>query len=79
MKKEIECKNSLLNFIRDDGSAAKSHLAEGRPIFYCDDSISEKYIIREWPSGQRELIQVSVSGEVNVISEIRSFTELETT
>lgn len=41
----------------DDGAAAKSHLAAGRPIYYCDDSYPDA-MIRKWPDGRRELVNV---------------------
>lgn len=40
---------------QDDGEAARSHLAAGRPIYYCDDEFPEG-VIKEYPDGRRELV-----------------------
>lgn len=45
---------------RDDGQAAKSHLAAGRPIYYCDDRYPND-LVREWPDGSRELVAIDSS------------------
>jgi hypothetical protein len=47
----------------DDGAAAKSHLATGLPIYYCHDDFSDD-IVREWPDGRKELVQVSDAGDI---------------
>lgn len=49
----------------DDGAAAKSHLAAGRPIYYCEDAYPE-HMIRKWPDGRRELITLGQEGEILV-------------
>lgn len=54
---------NLWTFMRDDGRAARSHLAMGNPIYYCDDRFEDE-LIREWPDGRKELVHVSVSGEI---------------
>ena len=43
----------------DDGAAARAHLAAGRPITYTDDSFPD-HMIRKWPDGRRELIDVDL-------------------
>jgi len=60
----------IRQILKDDGQAAKAHLASGRPIFYCDDEISSTYIVREWPDGRLQLIDVDRYGDVNVITEL---------
>lgn len=51
----------------DDGAAARAHLEAGRPITYRDDCFPD-HIIRQWPDGRCELIDVDLStGKVIVI------------
>jgi len=50
----------------DDGAAAKEHLAAGRPIYYCDDKYPDR-MIRKWPDGRRELVQVDEAGTATVL------------
>lgn len=51
----------------DDGAAARTHLAAGRPITYTDDSFPD-HMIRKWPDGRCELIEVDLStGKVIVV------------
>lgn len=47
----------------DDGAAGKSHLHAGRPICYCVDDFSDE-MVREWPDGSKELVEVSDTGEI---------------
>lgn len=47
----------------DDGQAAKSHLAAGRPIYYCEDAYPD-YMIRKWPDGRRELVTIDAMGNI---------------
>jgi hypothetical protein len=47
----------------DDGAAAMRHLREGRPIYYCDDSVSD-HVIREWPDGRKEIVEISEDGSI---------------
>jgi len=67
-------KNGISTLIRqilkDDGAAAKLHLSSGRPIAYCDDAISTDFVIREWPDGRRELINVDGSGNVTIVGNL---------
>lgn len=53
----------------DDGAAAKSHLAAGRPILYCEDRYPNA-MIRKWPDGRRELVEVDHAGNATVISSL---------
>ena len=53
----------------DDGAAAKEHLAAGRPITYRDPHFPNA-IMRKWPNGRRELIDVDESGNVTVLSTV---------
>jgi hypothetical protein len=50
---------------RDDGAAARSHLEAGRPIYYCDDAVPSR-MVREWPNGHKEIVQVMDDGSVKV-------------
>ena len=40
---------------QDDGEAARSHLAAGRPIYYHSYEFPEN-LIKEYPDGRRELV-----------------------
>lgn len=44
-----------LYLAEDDGEAAASHLAAGRPIYYGSDDYP-LYTIKEYPDGHRELV-----------------------
>jgi len=52
---------SILESDSDDGQAAKSHLAAGRPIYNYDD-VHQNGVIRKWPDGRRELVTVDEAG-----------------
>ena len=58
----------------DDGAAAKEHLAAGRSIVYGDDRFPDA-LVREWPDGRRELIEVDENRNVTVLRTLcdRSF------
>lgn len=56
----------ILESDSDDGQAAKSHLAAGRPIYYCDDAYPN-YMVRKWPDGRRELVTRTSMGEILVV------------
>lgn len=53
----------------DDGQAAKRHLAAGRPIYYGDDLYPE-HIVKEFPDGHRQLVDVDASGAITVIRDL---------
>lgn len=55
-----------MEHMEDDGQAAKAHLAAGRPITYCDDLYPDT-MIRKWPDGRRELIEVDDQGNITII------------
>ena len=42
----------------DDDSAARAHLAAGRPIAYREADTPLGHVIKEYPSGRRVLVQV---------------------
>ena len=52
----------------DDGEAARAHLAAGRWITYCDPDYPND-IIREWPDGRREFVEVDEKGQIIPILE----------
>ncbi len=56
----------ILESDSDDGQAAKSHLAAGRPIYYCEDAYPN-YMIRKWPDGRRELVTLTSRDEILVV------------
>ncbi len=47
----------------DDGRAAKAHLAAGRPIYY-EDSRYPGGVVRQYPDGRLELVDVDDNGEI---------------
>lgn len=53
---------------QDDGAAAQEHLSAGRPIYYCDDDFDEEDIVREWPNGSREIVDIDDEGHVSVVA-----------
>jgi len=50
----------------DDGQAAKSHLAAGRPIYYCDDRYPDDFV-RKWPDGRCDLVAIDEAGNITLI------------
>lgn len=50
----------------DDGSAAREHLRSGRPIYYCDEDFDEEDILREWPDGTREIVDIDDQGRISI-------------
>lgn len=50
----------------DDGAAARLHLQAGRWITYRDRNYPG-FMLREWPSGKRELIQGDLHGNIMVL------------
>jgi hypothetical protein len=56
----------LRDLVRDDGAAARMHLAAGRPITYCEADTPADHVIREYPDGRRELVLVLDDREVTV-------------
>jgi len=51
---------------QDDGAAAQEHLSAGRPIYYYDDDFDEENIVREWPNGSREIVDIDDQGRISV-------------
>ena len=54
-----ECLECLL--LEDSSHVARRHLADGNPIFYGDSQYIGK-VIKEYPSGKRELITFASNG-----------------
>ena len=54
-----ECLERLL--LEDSSHVARRHLADGNPIFYGDSQYIGK-VIKEYPSGKRELITFGSNG-----------------
>ena len=52
-----------------DDSEARRHLAAGRPIYYCDRAYPGK-IIKEYPSGRRELIEDDIKTDEDKVIRI---------
>lgn len=61
----IAAKRSVVSY----GKAARWHLAEGRAIYYSDPAYPGQ-IIREWPDGRRQLVQIDHSNVVTVVFEL---------
>lgn len=49
---------------RDDGAAARTHLAAGRPIYYSEDDTPDGLLVKRHPDGRRELVRFNPSGDV---------------
>ena len=45
-------------------------LAQGQSIIYCDNEISDKYMIEEYPDGTRHLVGLDENGNNIVIEEL---------
>lgn len=56
-----------LEHVRDDGKAAEDHLAAGRPISYIDENLAPGALLRKWPDGRLEVIDLDKDGSVRVI------------
>lgn len=54
-----ECLERLL--LEDSSHVARRHLADGNPIFYGDSQYIGK-VIKEYPSGKKELITFASNG-----------------
>lgn len=52
----------------DDGEAARSHLAAGRWISYVDPEYPDD-LVREWPDGRREFVEVDDQGQITPVVE----------
>jgi len=53
------------------GDAARQHLAEGRPVYYSEHDTPKGRLIREWPNGTRELVDVDIkTGVIKPIGKI---------
>lgn len=61
----------------DDGAAAKKHLAAGRPIYYQDDKIAPDQLIREWPGGAMEVVDMDERGDLQVIRTLPTKQEMK--
>ena len=53
----------------DDGLAAKTHLAAGRAIYYCDPRYPS-HIIKEHPDGRKQLVTIDENSVVTVIKDV---------
>lgn len=56
-------------FLKDDGMAAREHLAAGRPIYYGDARYPEA-LVRKWPDGTRQLVTIDIENEVTVLRQL---------
>jgi hypothetical protein len=48
---------------RDDDTAARMHLAAGRPITYREADTPPGHVIKKYPDGRRVLVRVVEGGE----------------
>lgn len=48
----------------DNGSAARSHLKAGRPIYYSEDDTPDGLLIKKHPCGRRELVRFDEAGDL---------------
>lgn len=51
---------------RDDGEAARAHLAAGRAVPYVDENTPPGHVVRRYPDGRRELVRVDEEGSTVV-------------
>lgn len=63
---EIDIDELERGLAHDDGSAARSHLVAGRPIYYGDDCWP-KEVVRKYPDGRMELVEALGKGQMKVI------------
>ena len=74
--KETQTANSLKSKLIDlslgDAFAniGEELLAEGQTIVYCDDTISDKYMVEERPDGTRYLVGLDENDELIIIREL---------
>lgn len=54
---------------KGDGSAAERHLKAGRPVYYTEPR-HPKVLIRKWPDGRREVVDLDENDEVVVLSQL---------
>lgn len=70
LARQSEMQAAMIGYVlgdMDDGAAGREHLAAGRPITYADDGYPD-HIIRKWPDGHCELIDVDMTtGKVIVV------------
>jgi hypothetical protein len=57
---------------KDDGRAALDHLAAGRWVTYTDEDLLPGKLLREWPDGRMEVVDVDKAGQVYVVRELPS-------
>ena len=55
------------DFMHDDDSAARAHLAAGREIYYRKPDTPAGHVIREYPGGRRELVRVTAKREFHLV------------
>lgn len=53
----------------DDGKTARSHLAAGQWISYVDPAYPDE-IVREWPDGRREFVELDDQGRIVPVWEL---------
>lgn len=61
-----------------DADASRSMLAAGHWITYCDDDLVPDVLLREWPDGKMEIVNVDEKGNVIVKKELPNKSELRT-
>ncbi|WP_448953959.1 hypothetical protein [Labrys neptuniae] len=62
-----EALDHALRRLSGDDSAARAHLAAGRPIFYAESDTPPDLTIREWPNGRRELVRLLAEGHYEIV------------
>jgi hypothetical protein len=55
--------------MRDNGAAARAHLAAGNPIYYCKDDTPDEMVIKKYPDGRKQLVRMEGETEI-VVSEL---------
>lgn len=64
---------SALNGLRGAASsaAAREHLAAGRWIYYRERDTPRGLLVKEYPDGRRELVQLDAGGEDRVVEKLK--------
>lgn len=70
---EIDPDEFERNIAIDDGSAARSHLVAGRPIYIVDDRWPGE-IVRKYPDGRMEIVKVLGQGRIQVVRVLSRWT-----
>lgn len=60
----------VLALANDDGSAAKRHLAAGRPVFYDDPRYTSEGVVKLHPDGCQQIVTMDENQVIRVIRDL---------